>query len=103
MVGPAFMLNAVGGLVIALLLVLWRHWGPLLLGAGFGIATLGAFVIAATHGLYGVHEHWQGGPVWTAAIAEVVAILASVAAAVHERYLPTSRPASRERQVAHLH
>jgi hypothetical protein len=76
-VGPAFMVNAVGGLIIAVLLLAWRHWIPLVLGLGFGVATLGAFIIATTAGLYGVHEHWTGWEVWTAAIAEVVVILAA--------------------------
>ena len=40
-VGPAFLLNAVGGAVIAVLLVLWRHWVPPLLAVGFGLSTLG--------------------------------------------------------------
>jgi hypothetical protein len=86
-VGPAFMLNAVAGLVIAALLVSWRHWAPLLVAVGFGVGTLGAFVIAATVGLFGVHEHWVGVPVWTAAVAEVVAILAGLAGAWREGYL----------------
>jgi hypothetical protein len=76
-VGPAFMLNAVGGTIIAILLVTSQHWIPLVLAAGFGAATLGAFFIAATVGLYGVHEHWTGWAVWTAAAAEVVAIAAA--------------------------
>jgi hypothetical protein len=76
MVGPAFMLNAVAGLAIAVALVLWRHWVPPLLAVGFGASTLGAFIIAATVGLYGVHEVWSGGWVLTAAASEVVAILA---------------------------
>jgi hypothetical protein len=76
-VGPAFMVNAVGGTVIAVLLVTWRHWIPLVLAVGFGASTLGAFFIAATVGLYGVHEHWTGWAVWTAAASEVVAILAA--------------------------
>jgi hypothetical protein len=75
-VGPPFMLNAVGGLVIAVLLLTWRHWVPAFLAVGFGVATLGAFVIASTVGLLGVHEHWTGVYVWTAAIAEAVAIVA---------------------------
>ena len=49
-VGPAFMVNAVGGTIIAVLLVTWRHWIPLLLAVGFGASTLGAFVIATTVG-----------------------------------------------------
>jgi hypothetical protein len=76
-VGPAFMVNAVGGAVIAVLLLTWNDWIPLVLAVGFGVATLGAFIIAATVGLYGVHEHWTGWDVWTAAVAEVVVILAA--------------------------
>jgi hypothetical protein len=76
-IGPAFMLNAVGGAAIAVLLVVWRHWIPLLLAVGFGASTLGAFIIAATVGLFGVHEHWTTWEVWTAAAAEVVAMLAA--------------------------
>jgi hypothetical protein len=76
-VGPAFMVNAVGGTAIAVLLVTWRHWVPLVLAVGFGVATLGAFIIAATAGLYGVHEHWTTWEVWTAAAAEIVVIVAA--------------------------
>jgi hypothetical protein len=86
-VGPAFLLNAFGGLVIAILLVAWRHWAPLLLAVGFGLSTLGAFTIAATVGLFGVHDHWTGGYVWTAIISEVVAVAAATTAAWREGYL----------------
>jgi hypothetical protein len=86
-VGPAFMLNAVGGVVIAVLVVLWQHWIPLLLAVGFGASTLAAFVIAATVGLYGVHTHWEGYRVWTAATVEVVAFLAGLLAARQEGYV----------------
>jgi hypothetical protein len=74
-VGPAFLLNVAGGLVIAGLLLRWRHWLPALLAVGFGVSTLGAFVVASTVGLFGVHEHWVGWPVWTAAVSEVVAVV----------------------------
>ena len=74
-IGPAFMANVIGGVVIAILLVAWRHWIPPLLAVGFGFSTLGAFIIAATRGLFGLHEHWVGWTVWTAAGAEVVAII----------------------------
>ena len=73
-VGPAFMLNAVGGLVIAVLLLTWRHWVPAFLALGFGVSTLAAFTVATLpSGLFGVHEHWVGAYTWTAAIAEAVA------------------------------
>ena len=86
-VGPAFLLNAVASVVIAALLVLWKHWLPLLLAVGFGASTLGAFVISATVGLYGVHESWSGAWEWTAAIAEAVAVAAGLVAARREGYL----------------
>jgi hypothetical protein len=83
-VGPAFMVNAIGGAVIAVLLVTWRPWIPSLLAVGFGAATLGAFIIAATGGgLFGVHEHWTGWEVWTAATSEAIAILAAGTVLTH--------------------
>ena len=86
-IGPAFMLNVIASVVIAVLLLTWKHWIPLLLAVGFGISTLGAFVTSATVGLFGVEESWSGPWVWTAAVAEVVAIVAGVLAASSEGYL----------------
>lgn len=97
-VGPAFLLNAAGGLVIAVLLLAWQHWLPPLLAVGFGLSTLGAFVIATTVGLFGVHDRWVGGYVWTAAIAEVVAIVAGVLALAQEN--PTRSGGQLEHRVA---
>ena len=74
-VGPAFLVNALAGVVIAALLVRWDHWLPAFLALGFGLSTLGAFVLSTTVGLFGVHEQWRGGRVLTAAAAEVVCIL----------------------------
>ncbi len=91
-IGPAFLLNAVAGVVIAVLLLIWRHWVPLFLVVGFGASTLGAFVISATVGLFGVHEQWRGFYVWAAAVAEIVAVLAGVAAAWSEGYLSRRQP-----------
>lgn len=88
-VGPAFLLNAAGGLGIAVLLVTWRHWVPPLLAVGFGASTLGAFVVATTVGLFGLHEHWVGAYVWIAAVAEVVALLSGLV--LLARALPATR------------
>ena len=77
-IGPLFLLNVVAGVVIAVLLVAWRHWLPLLLAAGFGAATLLAFVTAATVGLFGVHEIWVSTTGITAGVAEIVALLAAL-------------------------
>ena len=104
-VGPAFLLNAAGGVVIAVLLVSWRHWIPPLLAIGFGVSTLGAFVISATVGLLGVHEHWTGGYVWTAAVAEVVAILAGAVALSRDHALCSAGKLEHRSPLrrAHLH
>ena len=90
-VGPAFLLNAVGGLVLGVLLLVWRHWLPLLGALGFGIATFGAFLVSTTsRGLFGVHERWTGVPIWTSAITETAAIVLALVALVVER--PMRRP-----------
>jgi len=104
-IGPAFMLNAVAGVAIAVLLVLWRHWVPLLLAIGFGASTLGAFVISATVGLFGVHEVWTGTAGLTAAVSEVVAIVAGAVALLRE--YPVGSPGQPQHRFAlrrpHLH
>jgi hypothetical protein len=74
-VGPLFLVNVVAGVVIAVLLLRWRHWIPAFLTLGFGAATLGAFIISTTVGLLGVHSSWEGFYVYVAAAAEVVCIV----------------------------
>jgi hypothetical protein len=74
--GPAMLLNFVGGVVIGVLVLVWHHWLPLLAAVLFGAATLGAFLVSTTPmGLFGVHEHWTIWEVFVAAIAEIVAIV----------------------------
>lgn len=80
-VGPAFLVNAVAGLVLGVVLQLWDHWLPLLASAAFGAATLGAFVLSTTVGFFGVHEQWTGAAVWLAAVSEAVAIALGLAGA----------------------
>lgn len=84
-IGPLFLLNAAAGLLIAVLVLAWQHWLPLLGAVGFGASTLVAFVISATVGLFGVHEVWTGGAVLTAAISEIAAVVFGAAAAIREQ------------------
>ncbi len=88
-IGPAFLLNGVGGIVIAVLVLVWRHWIPALLTLGFGLSTLGACVISTTVGLFGVNETWTGWAVWTAAVSEAVAIVTGLVLLAAAR--PTAR------------
>ena len=78
-IGPAFQLTGAGGIVIAAAVLGWRHWLTLLAAAGFGAATLGAYVLSRTVGLAGVRE-----TIWTpeAVISAVVEVLAIVSAVV---------------------
>lgn len=78
-VGPAFLVNAVVGLALGVVLQIWDHWLPLLAAAAFGAATLGAFVASTTVGFFGVHERWQGAAVWLAAVSEVAAVVLGLA------------------------
>ncbi|GAA3756709.1 hypothetical protein GCM10022240_06940 [Microbacterium kribbense] len=88
-IGPAMLINFIGGLVIVVLLLWWRtSWVPWALTVLFGAATFGAFLISATVGLFGVHEHWTIWEVWVAAAVEVIAIITGLAGLA-------SRPAAR--------
>jgi len=84
-VGPAMLVNFAGGVVIGVLLLTWRHWIPLALAVLFGAATLGAFLISVTVGLFGVHEHWTGWIIFTAAAVEIAAIILGLAGLFNER------------------
>ncbi len=92
-IGPAFMVNAIAGALIAVLLVTWRHWVPLFLVVGFGASTLGAFIVSTTVGLFDVHASWEGWDEYLAAAAEVVAIVAGVWAAYAEGWFASLRKA----------
>lgn len=110
-IGPAFMLNAIGGLVIAVLLVVrpgrLPGWLPALLTLGFGLSTLGAFTVASTVGLFGVHTHWSGGYVWTATVSEVVAIVVGAVLLSRDASLPVRSPGQTQHRLTlgrpHLH
>jgi hypothetical protein len=77
-IGPAFLVNVAAGIAIAYLLVRWRHPAAGVLAACFGAATLGAFTLASTIGLFGDHESWQGFSVFAAATVEILAVVAGL-------------------------
>lgn len=85
LIGQMFLLNVVGGAVIAVLLLVWQSWIPPFLAAGFGASTLGAFILSSTVGLLGFNTTWEGFYVWTAAVSEVVAIVTGLAALAASR------------------
>jgi hypothetical protein len=101
-IGPAFLVNVVSGVVIAVLLVGWQHWLPGALTACFGVATLGAFTLASTIGLFGTHERWAGFYVFGAAVSELVAVLVGLALVLEDPD-PQPKAARPQRQSVGAH
>lgn len=76
--GVMFTLNFVGGLVLAIAMVVLR--GRMLQAAAvlsllFLIATLGALVLALTVGLFGIHQDWNFTLVPETVIVESIGIV----------------------------
>lgn len=85
-VGPAFLVNAAAAVVIAGLLVVRTGRVELLLAAGFGLATLGAFLISTTPaGFFGVREPWDGAPQLVSAATDVLVVVGAVVIHLRER------------------
>lgn len=75
-VGPLFLLNAGAAVVLAIAVLVWRHWLVGLATLGFGAATLGAYVMSLTVGFFGVQEQFRTAlEVW-GVVTDVACILA---------------------------
>lgn len=85
--GPGFLATFAGGVVVGLALLLWDHWLPPLAAVGFGVATLGAYVMALTVGFLGVQEAGGGTPAVLSLVSESAAVVFGVMALVAERGL----------------
>ncbi|MFS0704328.1 hypothetical protein AB6N23_07385 [Cellulomonas sp. 179-A 9B4 NHS] len=86
---PLFLVQGVGGVVLAALLLVWRGAWPLVGAVAYGAATLGGFVVATTPvGLGGVRARWEGWPEWVSAATELLAIAAGLWALTAERRRP---------------
>ncbi|MEV4313578.1 hypothetical protein [Actinocrispum sp. NPDC049592] len=83
--GALFLLNAIGGLVIAIAVLAWRHWLPGLAAFGFGVLTLGAYTLSATVGFMGVHDGFNSQPEYWGVITEAVCIIGGIALIVMNR------------------
>ncbi|WP_410579074.1 hypothetical protein [Amycolatopsis sp. lyj-108] len=74
-VGPLFLVNVVAGVVIAVAVLVWHHWLPALAAIGFGLATLGAYVLSLTTGFFGVSERFTTQAELWGLITEVVCVV----------------------------
>jgi hypothetical protein len=78
-IGPLFLVNVVAGVVLAIAVLAWRHWLPNLGAFGFGVATLGAYILSLTVGLFDVHEQFKTPAEFWGVVTEVVCILGGLA------------------------
>ena len=52
-IGPLFFLQGVAGLLLAVVLLLWRRLLVVVAGAGFMVATIGGLLVSVNFGLFG--------------------------------------------------
>lgn len=91
-VGPLFLVNVVAAVVIAVAVLLWRHWLPVLAAIGFGAATLGAYLVSLTPGgLLGVHEEFRTAAEFWGVVTETSCVVLGVALLVVRRREPARR------------
>lgn len=77
-VGPGFLLNGIGGLVLAVAVLLpLGRWNPLVavLGALFALGSLGALVMSLTIGFFGVSEQITTPSVIISLLSEAIALV----------------------------
>ncbi len=92
-IGPLFLLNTAAGVILCAAVLVWRHWLPVLLAAGFGIVTAAAYWYSVLFGLFGFQETIVSGvAVMLAELGEYVAIVCGIAAAVMLRRTPRRSP-----------
>lgn len=64
-IGTLFLVNVGAGIVIAAAILIWKHWLPLLAAVGFGLATLGAYLLTLMGGFFGVeHQVSSSAEIW---------------------------------------
>jgi hypothetical protein len=58
-IGPLFLAQSIGGLVLAAAILLIRRLGTALLGLGFLLATIAGFLWSVNYGLFGFQDTWE--------------------------------------------
>jgi len=78
-VGPLFLADAVGGFMLAAVLLVWPRPLAGLLGAGFMISTLGGLIVSLKFGLFGFRESLRASFVTETIVFEFVGAVALLA------------------------
>ena len=55
-IGPLFLLQGIAGVLLAVLLLLWRRLLVVAAGAGFMVATIGGLLVSVNFGLFGFRD-----------------------------------------------
>ncbi|NIH88518.1 hypothetical protein [Amycolatopsis granulosa] len=85
-IGPLFLVNVAAGVIVAVAVLFWHHWLPVLAAIGFGAATLGAYLISLTPGgLFGVREQFVTAAEKWGVITESACIVFGVLLLVAQR------------------
>ena len=98
-IGPLFLLQGIAGVLLALLLLLWRRLLVVAAGAGFMVATIGGLLVSVNFGLFGFMDTlatpYAGlSLVLESAGAVVLAFVGTVLALGHRRAEQRSDPPS---------
>ena len=92
-IGPLFLLNAIGAALIAVLLAVGGGTLIELAGLGYAASSLAAFLVSVRYGLFGFMEAFNGTPQTISWAAEAIAIALLGSALVRSRLAHGHRPA----------
>jgi hypothetical protein len=81
-IGSLFLLQGIGGIALALLVVAWRRPIVILAGAGFLAATIGGFLLSLWVGLFGFRDTFAAPLATASLVVEIAGAAVLVVAAV---------------------
>jgi lysylphosphatidylglycerol synthetase-like protein (DUF2156 family) len=98
--GPLFLLDAVAGLTLAALLLVWAAPLTGLVAAGYTSSTLGALLISLTAGLFGFRESISASYVTQSLALETITVIALLSWTVLAAAAPRPESRAARHQVA---
>ena len=93
-IGPLFVVQGVGAILLALVTAVLRRVWTALLGAGMMLATVAGFLISVNFGLFGFQDSFVGSNAVGAFVVEIVSAVLCLAAAAFSLRGRTARSAS---------
>jgi hypothetical protein len=90
--GPLFLLNAAGGLLIGVAVLAWHNPLPAWFAVDFGVATLAAYLLAATIGIFAQQDKFATPEEYFGVFTDAVCIVFGIALLIRYRR-PAAAPA----------